>query len=429
MSASPPTSDAWQVQRSPVPASSPRSLRIESPALVGQPDVMGMSVQRKACAVVTLTAQHRSLFREQDFQELHDTSGCSGVHVTSRGDGDFEVKVYGSAEARAAVCKELENRLNERIATTPVTMPVTMPAQTEAYGSLQHELSHLRGQLEAARASHTEAMAQEMAKRHELEASLERQAAETRRLAMAHEQAKRQELEALERQALEQARLEEQEAARQAAEARQLVLAQEQAKRNRAAQQAAPTFPASASVLPEASQVAPRVQEPVTAQEIVATKVEESPWGVLPQLMSALEPTAAKSDLPEEVHLVELRAGHESRLLALDANQFGEVMASSNPMAWELCRKYASAFVELLNQLCGQDLTDILQMLISPRHVIEAQENEEVIEESYRNSDRTDEGASGIMSWGVAHSVEMVGRIFRPSLGSSNASQAPASRA
>lgn len=76
------------------------------------------------------------------------------------------------------------------------------------------------------------------------------------------------------------------------------------------------------------------------------------------------------------VHLGELRAMLESRLLALDATQFGEVMASSNLVSWELCRTYAAAFLELMNELPAQDLTDILQGAFSPNEVIALQESQ-----------------------------------------------------
>jgi len=66
------------------------------------------------------------------------------------------------------------------------------------------------------------------------------------------------------------------------------------------------------------------------------------------------------------VHVGEMRAVTECRVLALDAICFSEGVRLTHRQSWSLAQRYGAAFLDMLNSLALSNITDLMQASISP---------------------------------------------------------------
>jgi len=69
-------------------------------------------------------------------------------------------------------------------------------------------------------------------------------------------------------------------------------------------------------------------------------------------------------------HVGELRASSECKLVSVKAAEFGQQLQLSDPKSWSDVQKYALAFVELVNELQHNHMTDLLHLAFTPYDVM-----------------------------------------------------------
>jgi hypothetical protein len=69
------------------------------------------------------------------------------------------------------------------------------------------------------------------------------------------------------------------------------------------------------------------------------------------------------------IHLGDLQAQSETQIITIDSNEFGQSVRSHR-LLWVGVRSYAQRFLEALNRISREDLTDMLQDLCSPQNML-----------------------------------------------------------
>jgi len=87
------------------------------------------------------------------------------------------------------------------------------------------------------------------------------------------------------------------------------------------------------------------------------------------------------------VHVGELRAMSESRVLCIDSSEFGRAIVKFLA-SWQLARPYALAFVNMLNSVGADELSDLYDPSLDPTLILESAGSADSLLPNWRDTGR-----------------------------------------